>query len=130
VAAIVIAIRVVDRNSIDGKIIGLDAEGLHGGVLDRQTRDRRVVQRVGVEELGLGLATIGAFPVPPAGTVRVDDGAVGSLDGDVGSGNLDERAAPLLVAESSGSLEDDLAPASEIYPISKIPQWLKGAVCH
>jgi hypothetical protein len=56
---------------------------------------------VGIEELGLGLAAVGALSIPPTGTV-------GSLDGDIGSRDLDERTAPLFVTESSGALEDNL----------------------
>jgi hypothetical protein len=69
---------------------------------------------VGIEELGLGLATIGALSVPPTGTVGVDESAIGSLDGDVGSRDFDERAAPLFVTERSGAFEDDLPAALEM----------------
>jgi hypothetical protein len=63
---------------------------------------------VGIEELGLGLAAVGTLSIPPTRAVGVDDGTRGSLDGDIRSGDLDKRAAPLFVTESSGSLEDDL----------------------
>jgi hypothetical protein len=66
---------------------------------------------VGIEELGLGLSTIGALPIPPTGTVGVDDGAIRSLDGDIGTRDFDERTAPLLVTESRGALKDNLFAA-------------------
>jgi hypothetical protein len=108
VAAIIVTVRIINSNPINNEIIGLDAESLHGGVLDREARDGRVVQRVGIEELGLGLATIGAFSIPPPRAVSVDYSAIGSLDGDIGSRDLDERTAPLFVTERSGAFEDDL----------------------
>lgn len=104
----------IDRDPINHNIVRLDAERLHGGVLDGQARDSRVVQRVGIEELRLGLAAVGALAIPPAGTIGVDDGAIGCLNGDTGSRDLDERATPLFVAESSGSLKEDLELSQEL----------------
>jgi hypothetical protein len=66
---------------------------------------------VSIEELGLGLSTVAALTVPPAGTVSVKDGAGGSFDGDVGTGDGDERTGPFFIAEGGGAFEDDL----EIY---------------
>jgi len=68
---------------------------------------------VGVEELWLGLAAVAAFAVPPAGTTAIQFVAAGTSDGDVGPGNGDERAVPLLVAESGCALEDDLSHGSQ-----------------
>lgn len=61
-----------------------------------------------VKEFGLGLATIAALSVPPAGSVTVEDGARGSFDGDVGARDGDEGAGPFFVAEGSGAFENDL----------------------
>jgi hypothetical protein len=69
---------------------------------------------VGIEELRLGLAAVDALAIPPTGTIGVDDGAIGCLDGDTGSRDLDERATPLFVAESSGSIKDDLELSQEL----------------
>jgi hypothetical protein len=86
----------------------IDAENLHRGVLDVDARDGRGDQVVRVEELGLGFATIGALAVPPAGAVAVEVGARAGGDGDVGSGDGDEGARPLFVAECCFALEDYL----------------------
>jgi hypothetical protein len=43
VAAIIVAVRIVNGNSINDKIVRLDTESLHGGVLDEEARDGRVV---------------------------------------------------------------------------------------
>lgn len=71
----------IDRDPINHNIVRLDAERLHGGVLDGHARDSRVVQGVGIEELRLGLAAVGALAIPPAGTICIDDGAIGRLNG-------------------------------------------------
>ena len=64
---------------------------------------------MGVEELGLGLAVaVAPLSVPPAGAAAVDGVATCTSYCDGGSGDRDERAGPLLVAESCGSLEDNL----------------------
>jgi hypothetical protein len=97
VATVVVAVRVVDGDTVQDNVVGLDAESLHGGVLDIEAGDSRVIKVVGVEELGLGLAAVGALTVPPACTATVD-GVVGcSANDDVGSGDTDERAIPLLL---------------------------------
>jgi hypothetical protein len=63
---------------------------------------------VGVHELGLGLAAVGALAVPPAGALAVNHGAGVLLDGDVLAAEADQGAAPLFVAECGGAFEDDL----------------------
>lgn len=60
---------------------------------------------MGVEELGLRLAAVGALTVPPLGTVTVNNVAGGTLDGDLGTGHRDQRTLPLLVAEAGGALK-------------------------
>lgn len=67
---------------------------------------------MGIEELGLGLATVSSLAIPPAGSVAVEDGTRGSLHSDIGSGDGDQGARPFLVAEGGGSLEDDLENSS------------------
>jgi hypothetical protein len=68
---------------------------------------------VSIEELRLGLATIGTLAVPPALSTTVD-GVVGSAGNDnVGAGDTDERPIPLLVAEGGLAVEDDLYTESD-----------------
>lgn len=69
--------------------------------------DNGVGHLVGVEELGLGLATVGALGVPPAGSITIESGT-STVDGDLVASDGDEGAVPLLVAEGGGTLEDDV----------------------
>lgn len=109
VAAVAIAVGVVDGDSTESQLLcAVDAEDLHGGVLDVDVLNLGVGQTVGVEELGLGLAAVCSLAVPPAGTISVQLRACRTLDGDGGSGNGDQRSFPFLVAEGGGSFEDDL----------------------
>jgi hypothetical protein len=62
---------------------------------------------VGVEELGLFLAAVGALSVPPAGSVTIESGT-SAVDGDGIAGDGDEGTSPLLVTEGGGTLEDDV----------------------
>lgn len=64
---------------------------------------------MGVEELGLRLATIAALAIPPTTAVTVEIGAVGSGDSDVGSGDGDKGSAPFLVTKRGFAFEDDLS---------------------
>ena len=73
VATLSITVRVVDGDLVEDQVIGLHTESLDGGVLDVQAGDGRVVQGVGVEELGLGLSAVGSLAVPPARSAAVDD---------------------------------------------------------
>jgi hypothetical protein len=66
---------------------------------------------VGVEELRLSLSAIAALAIPPASAVAIEDTTSGTGDGDGCTGNTDERTSPLLVAEGSGALEDDVGTA-------------------
>lgn len=89
-------------------VAAIDGNGLYGRVLDVQVGNGRVRQVVGVEELGLGLAAVGALSVPPSGTVGVEVGAGRAFNGDLVALDLQKRAIPLLVAPSGLALEDDL----------------------
>lgn len=61
-----------------------------------------------IEELGFGLATVGALAVPPARAVTIQDGAGSSFDGDVSAGDGDEGTGPFFVAKGGGAFENDL----------------------
>jgi hypothetical protein len=109
VATIAIAIGVINSNSAESELRStVNAEDLHRGVLDVDVLNDGVGQAVGVEELRLLLAAVSSLSVPPAGTISVERGSGGSLDGDGCSGNRDQGTFPFLVAKSGGSLEDDL----------------------
>lgn len=66
---------------------------------------------MGVEELRLGLSAVAALAIPPASAVAIEDTASGTGDGDGCTRNTDERTSPLLVAEGSGALKDDVGTA-------------------
>lgn len=107
-------IRDVTRGVVDGDRVqsqprrAVNAEALDGGVLDVQALDAgRALEAVGIEELGLGLAAVGALAVPPLGTVAINDMARSTDNFDVAARDADERTAPLLVAEGGGALEGD-----------------------
>lgn len=105
-----VAGRVIDDHVGHGQALAaIDADGLDGRVLDVEVRDgRRARQGMRGEELGLRLAAIAALAVPPARTVRVEQGSTSSRDGDVVSLDLEQRARPFLVAPGCGPLKDDL----------------------
>lgn len=63
---------------------------------------------MGIEELGLGLSTIGSLSIPPACTTSVNNISTRTGDDNIGSGDRDKRSRPFFVAERSGALEDDL----------------------
>ena len=112
VATVVITVGVVDGEVVQVDVGSLDTDGLDGSVLDVDALEGRVLNIVDVHELGLGLATVGALAVPPAGTVTVDDTAVGHGDSQVLTTEADQGTLPFLVAERSGTLEGDLAGVS------------------
>jgi hypothetical protein len=66
----------------------VDAHELDWRILDVQALDAGLLQGVGIEELGLGLATVGPLSIPPLGAVAINDVARGTGDGDVSSGDL------------------------------------------
>lgn len=106
-AAVTSRVVVGDVNDVE---VGcrVDAHELNWRVLDVQALDGGLLHGVGVEELGLGLATVRALAIPPLGAIAIDNVARGAGDGDVSSRDRDQGAFPLLVAEGSGALEDDL----------------------
>lgn len=109
VATLGVTIRIVDDDAVEVQCLrAVDAEDLHGRVLDGKALNLGVDQLVGREELGLLLATVGSLGVPPASTISVEHGARGTLDGDISSRNRDQGTLPLLVAKSGSTLEDDL----------------------
>ena len=108
VASLSVTQAVVDGDVVEDQVVGLNTETLDGGVLDVESGDGRVVEGVGVEELGLLLSAVGSLAVPPAGTATVDDMAGFAGDVDVASGGADEGTSPLLVSEGGFALEDDL----------------------
>ena len=107
-AALGITVGIVDGNVVEDQVVGLHTETLDGGVLDVQAGDGRVLQLVGVEELGLRLAAVGSLAVPPSGSVTVDDMALLAGDLNVCAFNADEGTLPLRVSEGSFTPEDDL----------------------
>ena len=115
-----VTVGVVDGDVVEDQVVGLNTEALDGGVLDVETGDGRVVQRVGVEELRLGLAAVGSLAVPPAGTATVDDMAGSTVDLDVLTGEADEGTLPLLVTEGGLTLEGDLGAALEVGQIKSL----------
>lgn len=108
-ATLGVAQRVVQVNTVDAKVGDtVDAEGLNRGVQDVEVLDVGVLERVGAEELGLGLAAVASLGIPPALALAVDGVARGSLNKKVVSGKGNERALPFLVTKGGLALEDDL----------------------
>jgi len=110
VVALVLTVtgRVVNSDTSQGKLLGVvDGEDLNGRILDLDVLDLGVGHLVSVEELGLLLATVGALAVPPSATLTVEDGAGSTNDGELVTGDGDERTSPLLVAEGGGTLESN-----------------------
>lgn len=120
VAAIGVAVLVIDGNIVDLKVGGVvDGEDLNRRVLDCKALDDGVVQLVGIEELRLGLATVGALGVPPAGSIAVKSG-ISAVNGDGITSDADERALPLLIAESRCALEDNLGALLEVAQVKSL----------
>lgn len=108
VSTLRVTLSIINGHLVDGKTVdGVDADSLDRGVLDVNVVEDRVSQAVGGEELGLLLATVSTLAVPPASAVSVKDGT-GTVDSDLLSRDLQQRAGPLLVAPGGGALEDDL----------------------
>lgn len=103
-----IAIRVVDRDPVQNDVVRFDTEGLNRRVLDIQTGDRRVIQTMGVEELGLRLATVGALAIPPALSSTIDRVVGGTSNNNVGARDLNQGSIPFLVSEGGLTVEDNL----------------------
>lgn len=86
VVALVLAITsgVVNGNAGKSELLSVvDGEDLNGRILDLDVLDVRVGHLVSVEELGLGLATVGTLAVPPSATLTVKDGSRSTDDGDL-----------------------------------------------
>lgn len=87
----------------------VDGHELHRRILEVEASDGGGLEGVGVEKIGLGLAVaVTTLSVPPAGATAVNGVAACTSDCDGGSRDGDEGTGPLLVAESRGSLKDDL----------------------
>jgi hypothetical protein len=89
-------------------ITAVDANSLNRSILDVKVRDSRRDEIMGIEELGLGNATVATFAVPPTRTIGVEVGTAGTLDGDSSTGDLEEWATPFLVSPGGLTFEDDL----------------------
>lgn len=101
--------RVIHGDTVHSQVgDAVDAESLDGGVQDVEVLDVGVLERVSAEELGLGLAAVASLGVPPSLTLAVDGVTGSTLNEEVGTSEGDQRTFPLLVAEGSLSLEDDL----------------------
>lgn len=103
-----VTIGVINSDSVENEVVRLDTEGLDGRVLDVQTGDSRVIQVMGIEELWLRLATVGALAIPPALSSTVDSVVGGTSNNDVGTRDLNKGSIPFLVSEGGLAVEDDL----------------------
>lgn len=109
VAATTITGAVVNCHTIDIQSIGtIDANSLDRRVFDIQISDGGRSEIVSSKELWLRLAAIATLAIPPAGTIRVQNGTTGTLDGDIIAFNLEQRTRPLFITPSGCSLKDDL----------------------
>ena len=118
VVALVLAVtsRVVDGNTAKSKLLRVvDGEDLNGRVLNLDVLNLRAASHlVGVEELGLGLATISTLAVPPSAALTVEDGTRSTDDGDLVARDGDKRSTPLLVAKSGSTLEGNGGAGSQV----------------
>lgn len=109
VAAFTITSAVVNCHTVDIQSIGtIDADGLDRGVFDIQISDGGRSEIVSSKELWLRLAAIATLAIPPAGTIRVQNGTTGTLDSDIIAFNLEQRTRPLFIAPGGCSLKDNL----------------------
>lgn len=101
--------RIIDRHIGDSQAArAINTNGLNWGVLDMKIGDSGVDKIMCIEELGLGLATIAAFAIPPTSTVGVQISTRGALNIDPGAFNLEQWANPFLVAPGGLAFEDNL----------------------
>lgn len=104
---------VVDGHIRDSEAIAaVNANSLDWSVLNVKVGDSRISKIMGVEELGLSLATIATFAIPPTSSVGVKIGATGALDGNSSTRDLEEWTTPFLITPGSLTLEDDLEEQS------------------
>lgn len=108
-STVVVTIRVINRDAVKNEVVRLDTEGLDGRVLDVQTGDGRVIQVMGIEELGLRLATVSTLAIPPALSSTVDSVVRGTSNNDVGARDLNQGSIPFLVSEGGLAVEDNLS---------------------
>jgi len=78
---------------------------------------------VGVEELGLGLAAVGSFAIPPLGAVAIDRVARGASDRDTFSASTDQRARPLGVLEGGSTGEGDSGAVGSVRKVESLSSW-------
>lgn len=91
----------------------VDRESLHRRARDIQASDpRRHSQGVGVEELRLDLASVGALSIPLAGTAAADKVSRSTCGNDVCRKQRSE-AGPFFVAKGGATFEDDLGEGLE-----------------
>lgn len=109
-----ISSRVVNGNVRDGKTLSrVDRETLDRSIDDVETRDLgRPLETVSVEELWLGLSSVGSLTIPPFGTIAVEFVTGSARDRNVGPRNGEKWTRPLLILPCRGSFEDDLAKIS------------------
>lgn len=70
------------------------------------------------EELGLGLAAVGALTIPVGCALAVE--GAGALDGDARTRDRDERALPLLVRKGGRAGEGDGGPGLELGEVERL----------
>lgn len=81
-AILPIALGIINSYMIQHEILRLDTKSLHGRILDIEARDDGIIQAMRIEELGLGLAAIATFAIPPLLATAVDNVARVTADGD------------------------------------------------
>jgi hypothetical protein len=133
-------ISVVTSSRVSGRVVNVDVlksktrctvdgEDLNWGVQDVKTSDgRRALQGVGIEELWLGLSTVGSLSIPVLGSKTIELVAGGTSDGDISSGEGDKRSGPLVVLEGGSTLEDDVSATVESGHIKSSSRWDSDAV--
>lgn len=81
-AILPIALGIINSYMIQHEIIRLNTKCLHGRILNIKPRDDGIIQTMCIEELGLGLAAIATFAIPPLLAAAVDNVARVTADGD------------------------------------------------
>jgi hypothetical protein len=133
-------ISVVASSRVSGRVVNVDVlksktrctvdgEDLNWGVHNVETSDGRcALQGVGIEELWLGLSTVGSLSIPVLGSKTVELVAGGTSDDDISSRDGNERAGPLVVLEGGSTLEDDVSTTVESGHIKSSSRWDSDAV--
>lgn len=117
--------RVVDSDTRESKTRGrVDGENLDWGVQDLDVVDGGLaLQGVSVEELWLGLSTVGTLAIPVLGSVTIENASGGTGNSDVSSGDGDERTGPLFVTEGGSTLEDNVGTRFEASQVEGGSGW-------